>query len=210
MKVYFTASLRSTYEETGILDTVFDTLTNDGHKIIKRAFKVYGDLDKNYKNADKYFDLRDEELSANYKTTLRRIRDADVVITDATTRSNSVGFEIAMAQNERKPILVLVKDSGKKEDIRTASVLSGNTSKNFKLVKYSSQLEVEKAVKEFMDMARGVIDTKFILIISPEIDRYLEWTSEERRMHKAQIVRNAVEAAMAKDKEYKDFLKSID
>jgi len=49
------------------------------------------------------------------------------------------------------------------------------------------------------------IDSKFILIISPEIERYLQWASKTKRMHKAQIVRLALEASIKKDKEYMNF-----
>ncbi|MBL8015571.1 MAG: hypothetical protein JNK26_05295, partial [Candidatus Doudnabacteria bacterium] len=88
-----------------------------------------------------------------------------------------------------------------------ADVIGGNTSKIFKLAKYSKVEEANNEIDQFLKEARDMIDTKFILIISPEIDKYLQWSSEERRMHKAQIVRNAVEDTMNKDKEYKQFRK---
>lgn len=46
-------------------------------------------------------------------------------------------------------------------------------------------------------------EPKFILIISKEIDRYLEWASAAYLMHKSRIVRDAIEDRMSGDKEYK-------
>jgi len=48
---------------------------------------------------------------------------------------------------------------------------------------------------------------KFILIITPEIDRYLEWSSIERRMHKSQVVRAAIEKVIKRDGEYQDCIR---
>ncbi len=50
-------------------------------------------------------------------------------------------------------------------------------------------------------------DPKFILIISPEIDEYLEWVSQKRKMHKAQFVRESIKAKMLKDQEYQQVLR---
>jgi hypothetical protein len=57
-----------------------------------------------------------------------------------------------------------------------------------------------------MKEASSRLDSKFILIISPEMDRYLNWASKVKRTHKAQVVRAALEVMIKKDKEYKDYI----
>ncbi|KXK09749.1 MAG: hypothetical protein UZ20_WS6002000317 [candidate division WS6 bacterium OLB21] len=81
------------------------------------------------------------------------------------------------------------------------------SSKLLTFAEYKDNTTIEKATVDFVYSVKSMLDTKFILIISPEIERYLEWVSDNRRMHKAQVVRRAVEDTMEKDKEYKDYLK---
>lgn len=43
---------------------------------------------------------------------------------------------------------------------------------------------------------------KFIMIITSEIDKYLRWASDHYQMHKSEIVREALQNAIKKDKNY--------
>lgn len=61
-------------------------------------------------------------------------------------------------------------------------------------------------VDEKIAKLEKVAEIKFILILPPTIDKYLAWATSEHRMHKAQLVRGAIEETMLKDKEYQQFL----
>ena len=126
------------------------------------------------------------------------IKDCDLLIAEVSELNYKQGFEIARALDEKKVVIALEdNDSNNSKDLPK--------NKSLIVKKYSSKDLVqvlEKAIKE----AESKLDSKFILIISPEIDRYLEWAGQNKRMHKAQIVRNAVEQMIKKDKEYKDYL----
>jgi hypothetical protein len=80
--------------------------------------------------------------------------------------------------------------------------------KEFMVVAAEKESAIKKLEKEMhkIKLAKGE-RLKFIFIISPEIDKYLEWVSNERRMHKSQIVREAIENQANKDKEYQEFLR---
>ncbi len=205
MNIYLTVSYRGASENKEDLLKLISHLESTGHRVSRRVFRSNSDkLESEEESIKNILSFKNADLAEIHKTILRKIREADVVIADTSTSSSSVGYEIAMAQAERKPILVL---HNKKRIGFLADILGGNTAKIFKLVQYD---EIEKSLAEvdaFLKSARDMIDTKFILIISPEIDRYLEWVAEERRMHKAQVVRNAIEDMMAKDKDYKQYAK---
>jgi hypothetical protein len=207
MNIYFTISIRGAREHGPEIKKMLEHLENSKHKVTRRSIKVMNHDDENNPDVKEIVNLRGEDVPEVYKSTLRKIREADVVIADTSVPSSSVGYEIAMAQAERKPILVLHSKNSLKF---LADVLGGNTSKVFKLAKYGNAEEAIAEIDGFLKAARDMIDTKFILIISPEIDRYLEWVAEERRMHKAQVVRNAIEEMMAKDKDFKQYSKDSD
>jgi hypothetical protein len=135
----------------------------------------------------------------------KAIREADMILVDVTFPGRRTGYEIARALGERKTVIGIYNESS--DAIKVASLL-GNKSKNFIFKSYNDK-NIISVVDEAIRIAKDQMDTKFILIISPEIDKYLEWASAEKRMHKAQIVRDAIEVMMAKDKNYKEFLKSI-
>lgn len=144
-----------------------------------------------------------EEDNANfdkaYQRNLKSIKNCDVVVAEITTTSSGQGFLLATAINQKKPVVAMYNSDSK---IKPSITLEGVNSRLFNYLKYSES-NIDTVVKKAISKVKQTLDTKFILIISAEIDRYLEWASNERRMHKAQIVRNSVEDAMAKDKEWK-------
>jgi hypothetical protein len=134
----------------------------------------------------------------------KSLKDTEIVVAEVSNPDSKVGYEIAKAFSEKKFVIALEKDSTK---IKINPIVHGNSSKNMIYSKYNEKNigeVIEKTVKE----ATKRLDSKFILIISPEIDRYLDWSSSTKRMHKAQVVRNALDQMMKKDRDYKNYLNS--
>lgn len=194
MKIYVSVPLKGR-EELIDFEKATTHLKSKGHKIIN----VYED--ENFPmTEDVNYHIK------KFKESEKAIREADVVIVESTYPGRRQGFEIARALDERKVVLAMYREEVGKAP---TSPFLGNTSKNFLYRGYKRD-NITQILEESLKIARDQVDTKFILIISPEIDKYLEWASTERRMHKAQLVRNAVEDMMNKDKEYKEFLKDIE
>ena len=139
----------------------------------------------------------------NFQKNINAIKKCDFVIAEISNMTSGMFFIIASALNEKKPVLALINNK------RTS--LSDNNLSNFsqknKLFFYKEYTDktLEQEIAKFITNVKKIIDTKFILIISSQIDQYLEWASINRRMHKAQVVRRAVEVVMNEDKEYKKF-----
>lgn len=177
-------------------------VTNKWDKIYKQLKDI---LSQNGNVVDfSYFDTTTADdagnLEGSYKKNQRLIKNADVVVAETTDFSSGIGYLIAKALNDKKPVLALYNKTlgDKPSNIIKASSVS-------KLLTFEEYNEegLSQSVKKFLNKVRKLLDTKFILIISPEIDRYLQWAADFKRMHKAQIVRNAVEEMIGKDTEYK-------
>jgi nucleoside 2-deoxyribosyltransferase len=142
-----------------------------------------------------------------YQKNLNQIKKCDFVVAESTASTSGLGFLLSAAVAEKKPVLALNNESVSK---LPASQLMGFAAKN-KLVSVRNYQKstLDAVFTEFFGEVRKILDTKFILIISPEIDGYLQWASDNRRMHKAQVVRRAVEKVMNDDKEYKKFVNSL-
>ncbi len=204
MRIYYTASYLYTNKNHQLLKDLANNLKGEGNVILRRPFKPDNESTLN-QNVGSVFEITTNDFRETHKALIRRIREADVVIAEVTEPSSSVGYEIAIAQAEKKPVLAIFNTS---KTNHLPNFFQGNESKLFQVRAYNDAVSATKVSREFIEEAKKMIDTKFILIISPEIDKYLGWAADVRRMHKAQVVRNAVEDAMAKDKEYKAFLKS--
>lgn len=204
MNVYFTTGYENPKKSIDNIRTIFKAITDNGHTLLRRPLKrEHGSeiYEVNEKKISDIFDFVDDTIDKVYSEATKKIKKSDVVIAEASYfLSPGLGFELGFALHEKKPVLVLVN---KKSDVVMSEVIEGNPSRYFSYEKYNSTEDLEKKVKDFLKDAKEKLDTKFILIISPEIDRYLEWASDFKRMHKAQIVRNAVEKDMEDDKEYK-------
>ncbi len=171
-------------------------------KIVKSFEKLGHKVDKTHKRSTSDKDSADFEKA--YKRNMKSINNCDALIAEVTQLSSGIGFLISTALSQKKPVLALYN---KKADIPPSITLRGTKNKYMTFNKYKTD-EIEDIAQKFARKVKGMLDTKFILIISPEIDRYLDWASEYKRMHKAQIVRNAIEKKMELDEDYKKYLEN--
>lgn len=194
MKIYVSVPVNNRSDLKVFMDALGD-LSKKGHKVI--------DVYKN--DSAKDAESIDYEVK-KFKEMEKAIREADIVLIEASYTIRRSGFEIARALDEKKFVITL---TDKKVKPNSPGILVGNPARNYTHKSYTKE-SINQVLDEALEQAKENLDTKFILIISPEIDKYLEWASAERRMHKAQVVREAIENMMNKDKDYKEFLKSID
>lgn len=193
MKIFVTQNDTQKKSELKSFSKGIDFIRKQGHNLISDE------------EIRKKFDLRKEEDLNKYQTKLNRsLKDTDIVIAEISSADAKVGFDLAKAIAEKKVVICLQKE----KSANSISSIHGIKNNRQLIVKKYNEENIENVITEAVEEAKGKLDTKFILIISPEIDRYLDWASQNKRMHKAQIVRNAIEDQIKKDKGYKTYLKS--
>ncbi len=139
----------------------------------------------------------------------KELSNCDVVIYDSLLSDFNSGFIVSKAISLKRIVLSL-SFNDKASKIKFDKDLK-DIDKSIKDEKYLISKEYNRdnvndvLVKALKDVS-SKLDSKFILIIPSEIDRYLTWASETKRLHKAQIVREALESVMKKDREYRDSL----
>lgn len=178
MNIYLSAHESSTSKDTTIFYKGAEILKSKGHNIF---------FDRDYLSND-YF-----------KSSLKAFRNASILIIEVSNADAKVGIEISKALADKKVVIAMHNSKSLSKNI--ASLAQNNKNSLF-LIEYNND-NVEKQMNTAFEKAKKLLDTKFILIITPEIDKYLSWASENKRMHKAQVVRDAVEKVMSKDKDYK-------
>lgn len=136
--------------------------------------------------------------------TNKTIKDTEIVIVDISDFTFESGYIITKAIEQKKVVIAVAKDGSPVNTISEGKI----TSKFIDFVSYTDDKDFAKKIKNSIKQAKKKLDTKFILIISSVIDRYLEWSSNEKRMHKAQVVRTALDQMMARDKDWKNHINS--
>ncbi len=196
MKVYFSATITDDEQYKSSYKKILNILKQGKHDIYE-----YG---SDQLDTSKILSQSDDEILKIYRELDKFLKQADVYIADISLPSVAIGYEISQAIVLRKPVLALINE---KSSFQPLATIKGNKSRYLELEKYNVNT-LPKILKDFMKKSKKKLDSKFILIVSPEIDSYLTWSSQENRMHKAQIVRDAIEKVMSKDTEYKKFLET--
>lgn len=143
------------------------------------------------------------DIEDTFNRNMNSIKKCDLLIAQSTNLSSGVGFMIATALSLKKPVLVLSKEIISHKSSKT---LKGAKNRYLVYKSYNNE-NITRKLDEFLKEVRGIIDTKFILILPPEIERFLQWKSDTDNLHKAQIVRESVEDSIKKDREYQNYLK---
>lgn len=205
MKIYFSTSatniLKDIAKNIDSLDTLMSEIASQGHTLIKRTMLSGHDVSSTEQErvAGKYFDYHEGTTQDIYDINVKKIKNCDVAVFESTYPAEGIGYEIGFAISQRKPVLILVNRNYK---TFLAEIIEGIPSNLKQLTYYEKKEEISNILKNFTDHSKGLIDSKFILIISPEIDRYFEWAKKNRRLHKAQVARDAIFKQMEEDKEW--------
>ena len=182
MIVHLIASKGSIKEEVAHYRYLLNVIKTQGHKLaLDWVDKVY-DLDKQGGFNEEGFDWAkiDQENTA-------AISKADVVVVEATKKSFFVGYQVAQAIHQKKPILILARDNSFSglSSLSTASDLIAGATYN--------RDNLAEIVKKFMD--DNSIDTKdmrFNFFIDRPIYNYLRWAAYKTGKTKAEILRELV------------------
>ena len=139
----------------------------------------------------------DAELYA--KRMSQWLKQSDVVIVETTIPLLGAGYEIAVALQLSKPVIVLYRPDGK----NTPHVLKGLESEKLQVIGYTDK-NLEEALILALDYATEQADTRFNFFVSPSIVNYLDWVSKKRRLPRAVYLRKLIEEDMHNNNEYNE------
>lgn len=187
MKAYFTSSISGKDLYGKNYERIVQILKNLGYKvysehILKKTKRVISDQD-------------DKERVSYYKKMIEMISDSEICIAEVSTSSISVGHEITVALEKGKPVIALYDEKTQ------PNLLKAITSDKIQTLTYDLG-SLEEVLRKATDHARQNLDIRFNFFISPEINNYLDWISNNKRTPRAVYLRDLLEKEMAKNKEY--------
>jgi hypothetical protein len=193
MKIFFTGSQDGKDKIPDVYEQIISTIKKD-HTLYSR----------NYVNFEDTPDEIEKQFIDTYNLAKKNIVGADLVIAESTYPTTSIGYDIALSVENNRPTLLLIDDKIDRNIL--PSSIRGNKSKHL-IISFYNNKNIDEKIKSFIEQGKKMLDSKFIFITPPHIDRYLTWANKRKGIPKADIVRNSVEEHMERDDVYKEHLK---
>ena len=184
MKVHFITSRRSLLEDAEALRLIVATIKENGH-VMEDDW-----LEDAYERETKGSSNEDGEKNWPdiYKNSLETIARADVVIAETTYPSFAIGYQVAMAVKQKKPVLLL-REKDSDQNAYITGVADGWTQH-----KRYDMHDLSSIVKHFLDENDITSkDMRFNFFIDRKIHNYLRWAALRTGKTKAEILRDLVE-----------------
>ena len=139
----------------------------------------------------------EEESELAAKKLQKWIKSADIIIFEVTKSDVSIGYEVAIALQSGKPVIVLYKSG-------TGSIphgLKGINSDRLQVSSYNYQT-LKELLTVSIEYAQEQADTRFNFFVSPKHIAYLDWIAQKRKIPRSVFLRKLIEKEMEKDEEY--------
>lgn len=198
MRIYFSATITDNDDLRDVYNETIKHLSEHGHKVFEYGSHKLSPQD--------ILTQDDTMMSSVYKELDKFMRSADVYIADISLPSVGIGYEISQAISLKKPVLALIHDNSEFQPLAT---IKGNQSKYLTHRAYNKG-NLGEIITTFIDEAKRKLDTKFILILPPELEHYLKWSAKTNKLHKAEVLRGALSEKINKDKNYQEYMKTLD
>lgn len=143
-----------------------------------------------------------------YSKVTASIFSSDVVIIEGTIASFSVGHQVTLGLSKNKPTLFLIakKQANKKGNKTKYSFLAGLNSPLLKVVEYDDSTLAD-ILNDFLNNNGGKPVVKFNIVLTKEIESYLDWVSFTYKINKSEFIRNLILKNMRdEDRQYHKYL----
>jgi len=180
MEVHLICSRKTLIEEIGQLRAMIRIIESSGHQIIgewiEEAYGRYLGMDPKH------------SWPEIYQEALETVARADVLIAECSHENFGVGYEVALAIQHRKPVLLL-----RREGVDANSFAMGVEAGWVIRKEYNSDT-IGGIIQDFL-VSNSIQskDMRFNFFIDRKIHNYLRWASYKTGKTKSEILRNLVE-----------------
>lgn len=182
MKAYFTASIagKETYLRNYL--KIIDTLK-------KKGTQTLSDHIMNATESKIRLETKDDRIKF-HKQLQQWISSADFIVVETSFPSISVGYEISLAMQLGKPILILYSEGD------APSLLAHHKNENLVCEKYTLDT-LNDIIDDFLNYIQGTADTRFTFFITSQIALFLDNISRDEKMPKSVYLRKLIEKDMS-------------
>lgn len=183
MKAYFTASVVGKRQYLANYVKIIESLKKRGLNVVS---------DHIIKTTEELLSKETKEERLAFQMQLNKwINESDFVVVDTTFPSISVGYEISLAVQRNKPVLMLYSEG------EAPSLLAHFHSEQVVSEKFTPQT-LDTIIDDFIKYVEGANDTRFTFFITPEIAHFLENISKKEKLPKSVYLRRLIKEDMEK------------
>lgn len=181
MKAYFTASIIGKKHYLNHYLKIIEILKTKNCEVIS---------DHIINSTESQIRMETKEDRLKFHKKLKKwIGECDFVIVESSFPSISVGYEISLAQNFLKPILILYNSGD------PPSLLAHHKDEKLVCEKYTIE-RLADLISDFINYVRGTNDSRFTFFITSKIARFLEKVSKKDKLPKSVYLRKLIENDM--------------
>lgn len=180
MKAHFIGSLSNISTDVKYYRQIISTLSENNITLTRDW------LEKAYEQSTKSSDELSKPSSwrAIYRDNLQAISRCDVVVAEVSQKSFLVGFQVALALQKKKPVLILSRH----EKVDSISGVSSNED----IIKHAvyDEKNLHEIIRSFIsENNKGGKDIRFNFFMDRKLLNYLNWASFQTGHKKSEIIR---------------------
>ena len=141
-----------------------------------------------------------------YEEVVKAILASDVLVVEGTKASFSLGHQITLAISKGKPVLFLKYEKYKTKKRFTSEFVDGIRNPLLTVAKYNNET-LPDILNDFLNKNGASPVVKFNIVLTKEIENYLDWASYTYKMNKSEYIRKLILEHMANsDARYQKFI----
>jgi len=189
INVHFITAKKNVVNDIETLRNISNIITDQKHHLLDDWVEAAYERRVNKKD-----DSLTGDWSKIYSSNIENIAKADVVIAETTYDTFGVGYQVAVAVHQKKPVLLL-----RHEDAQADSYATGVIDAWVQRASYNDD-NLESVLKKFLDENDIITkDMRFNFFIDRQIYNYLRWSALRTGKTKAEILRELVTREITKD-----------
>ena len=181
MNVYFTASVVGKKQYLAQYQKIIDILR-------AKQYDVVSDHIINATEQKIRIENREDRLKFQ-KQLEHWISSCDFMIAETSFPSISVGYEISLALQRNKPVLILHSIGD------PPSLIGEHIDEKLICEKYTTATLAD-SIDDFINYIKGTADSRFTFFITPEIGTFLEKVSKKEKLPKSVYLRKLIQREM--------------
>lgn len=188
MKIFFSTSPRTKEKYKEETTKIYEFL----HAL--PASELTEKFIENIRSQD-FYNWNTQQKKEYFSTTKKAILASDICIFETSHPSTGVGYLVNQALKLEKPCVILYKKGNE------PFMLDPVESEKIILTEYTLE-SLKNDLTISINYAADLCNLKFNLFISPEINNYLIWSSQNKSVSKSHIVREIINKYIREDQSY--------
>jgi hypothetical protein len=182
MLVHFIAPVEGLEENIANLRLIVKCLRDEGHDLARDWLELA------YERKVRGDSSNEQAWEKIIQDNMEAIAKAEILIADITYDSTAIGYQIANALHQKKPVLLTLREGQK------VSPFTWNLPSSFlKRVEYTPKNIGEKVIPFLKENDISTKDMRFNFFIDRQIYNYLRWSAFKTGKTKAEILRTLVQ-----------------